>query len=128
MTTPTNIHDALLESAEQYQHSVTPQAVLEPYKDAILLLRAKHASYEKITDTLTMHGVQISVSTVRKFCLRYHTELERRRAVIEVERGAVVAGEKSSPAPSVAAPPSSEHSPPAFGIGKRSSRIARDKL
>jgi hypothetical protein len=38
----------LAKVAAEYNHSVLQQAVLENYKDSILLLRAKFASYEKI--------------------------------------------------------------------------------
>lgn len=37
---------------ETNNHSVLQQAVLENYKDSILLLRAKYASYEKIAELL----------------------------------------------------------------------------
>ncbi|WP_157895055.1 hypothetical protein [Verrucomicrobium sp. GAS474] len=124
MSTPTDIHAVLLESAKQYQHSVTPQAVLEPYKEAILLLRAKYASYEKITETLTAHGVQVSGATVRKFCRRYHAEMRRLRTALDVERRAAVAAQKPSPD----APPSPERPPLTSEIGKRGPRIARDEL
>ncbi len=128
MSTPTDIHAALLESAKQYQHSVTPQAVLEPFKEAILLLRAKYASYETITETLTSHGVQVSGATVRKFCRRHHAEMRRLRTALDAERRAAAATQKPhSDAPASASPPP-ERPPLTPEIGKRGPRIARDEL
>ncbi len=94
MTASTDINAALLETAREYQHSVTPQAVLEPYKYAILLLRAKYASYETITEILTAHGVQISDATVRKFCRRHHPEMKRLRATLDAGHRASAAAQK----------------------------------
>jgi transposase-like protein len=61
----------LAKVAAEYNHSVLQQAVLENYKDSILLLRAKYASYEKIAELLTERGIKVSVATVRKFCRKY---------------------------------------------------------
>ncbi len=128
MTTPADIHSALLESARQYQHSVTPQTVLEPYKDAILLLRAKYASYEKISELLTTNGVQVSDTTVRNFCRRHHAQMRRLRTKLDAERRAAATTQKPSPdAPAPAVPPS-ERPPLTPEIGKRGPRIARDEL
>ena len=126
MSTPSDIQAVLLESARQYEHSVTPQAVLEPYKDAILLLRAKYASYEKITDLLTGHGVQVSGATVRKFCRRHNSEMRRLRAEIEADRRA--AAGKGKPAAPIASVPTVDRPPLTSEIGKRGPRIARDEL
>ena len=63
------------------------QAVLENYKDSILLLRAKYASYEKISELLNERGVKVSVATVRKFCRKYQDEAQRLRAEIAADSG-----------------------------------------
>jgi len=128
VSTPTDIHAALLESAKQYQHAVTPQAVLEPYKDGILLLRAKYASYETITETLTTHGVQVSGATVRKFCRRHHAEMRRLRTALDAERRAAAAAQKPTPDAPASAPLPPERPALTSEIGKRGPRIARDDL
>ncbi len=74
------IHAELSTIATEYNHSVQQQSLLETYKDPILLLRAKYASYEKITELLQQKGIKVSVATVRKFCRKYQAEAKRLRA------------------------------------------------
>jgi len=113
----------LAKVAAEYNHSVLQQAVLENYKDSILLLRAKYASYEKITELLNERDIRVSVATVRKFCRKYLEEAERLRAEIETD---TVAEQKPAPAPTV---PASETRPPLTSDpGKRGSRPARDNF
>jgi hypothetical protein len=77
----------LAKVAAEYNHSVLQQAVLENYKDSILLLRAKFASYEKIAELLHERGIKVSVATVRKFCRKYHGEAQRLREEIAAANG-----------------------------------------
>jgi len=77
------IHAELSTIATEYNHSVQQQSLLETYKDPILLLRAKYASYEKITELLQQKGIKVSVATVRKFCRKYQVEAKRLRAELE---------------------------------------------
>ncbi len=49
----------LAKVAAEYNHSVLQQAVLENYKESILLLRAKFASYEKIAELLNQRGIKV---------------------------------------------------------------------
>jgi transposase-like protein len=79
----------LAKVAAEYNHSVLQQAVLENYKDSILLLRAKFASYEKIAELLNERGIKVSVATVRKFCRKYLDEAQRLRTEIADERRGV---------------------------------------
>ena len=72
----------LAKVAAEYNHSVLQQAVLENYKDSILLLRAKYASYEKISELLNERDIKVSVATVRKFCRKYQEEAQRLRTEI----------------------------------------------
>lgn len=76
---PTETQEALLKAATDYNHNPTPQAILDPFREAILTLRAKFASYEIVTDMLTQHGVQVSIATVRRFCRRNHGDMKRIR-------------------------------------------------
>ena len=75
----------LAKVAAEYNHSVLQQAVLENYRDSILLLRAKYASYEKISELLNERGIKVSVATVRKFCRKYLDEAQRLRAEIAAD-------------------------------------------
>ena len=109
--------------AAEYNHSVLQQAVLENYKDSILLLRAKYASYEKIAELLNQRDIKVSVATVRKFCRKYQDEAQRLRTEIETD---TVTEEKLASQPTL---PASETRPPLTSDpGKRGPRPARDQL
>ena len=113
----------LAKVAAEYNHSVLQQAVLENYKDSILLLRAKYASYEKIAELFIERGIKVSVATVRKFCRKYHEETQNLRA--EIERDTVT--EEQSPPPATTT--TKEDRPPLTSEpGKRGPRTARDTL
>jgi hypothetical protein len=77
------VHAELSTIATEYNHSVQQQSLLETYKDPILLLRAKYASYEKITELLQQKGIRVSVATVRKFCRKYQVDAKRLRSELE---------------------------------------------
>ncbi len=109
--------------AAEYNHSVLKQAVLENYKDPILLLRTKFASYEKITELLNERDIKVSVSTVRKFCRKYQDEGQRLHTEIEAD---MVTELKPTRRPTV---PANENRPPLTSEpSKRGPRIARDQL
>jgi hypothetical protein len=113
----------LAKVAAEYNHSVLQQAVLENYKDSILLLRAKYASYEKIAELLHEHDIKVSVATVRKFCRKYQEEAQRLRAEIAAESGT---DDKPVPQPT---PPANSNRPPLTSEpGKRGPRPARDNF
>jgi hypothetical protein len=108
----------LAKVAAEYNHSVLQQAVLENYKDSILLLRAKYASYEKIAELLHERNIKVSVATVRKFCRKYHEEAQRLRAEIETD---TVNEQQPAPANETRPPLTSDP-------GKRGPRTARNEL
>ena len=113
----------LAKVAAEYNHSVLQQAVLENYKDSILLLRAKYASYEKIAELLNERGIKVSVATVRKFCRKYLDEAERLRA--EIAEDTVTESQEAPPS----AASSAENRPPLTSEpGKRGPRTARNEL
>ncbi len=123
------IYSELSAVAADYNHSVQQQAVLESFKDPILLLRAKYASYERISELLQPYGIRVSVATVRNFCRKYQAEAKRLRSELEnqpstpVEAPTESAPEKTSPAPG------QEQRPPlTTEPGKRGPRTARDQL
>src|ERR1700749_4137307 len=122
MTTQ-DIQADLAKVASEYNHSVLQQAILENYKDSILLLRAKYASYEKIAELLNERDIKVSVATVRKFCRKYQEEANRLRSEMEAD----VLAEQRSPSPSPA--PAKDDRPPLTSEpGKRGPRTARDTL
>lgn len=73
MSTP----EQILNLAQKYQPSSRHASLLEPYKEAVLLLRAKDASYESIATILNDNEVNVSAGTIRKFCLRHDAEIKR---------------------------------------------------
>jgi hypothetical protein len=109
--------------AAEYNHSVLQQAVLENYKDSILLLRAKYASYEKISELLNERDIKVSVATVRKFCRKYQEEAQRLRAEIADDSGM-----EDKPTPQPTAPANNNRPPLTSEPGKRGPRTARDQL
>ena len=109
--------------AAEYNHSVLQQAVLENYKDSILLLRAKYASYEKISELLNERDIKVSVATVRKFCRKYQEEALRLRAEIAADNGT-----EDTPTPPPTAPANNNRPPLISEPGKRGPRTARDQL
>ena len=94
----------LVKEAEGYIHSPASYATLEPYREPILLLRAKYASYEIVTEVLVSRGIKVSEATVRRFCRRHNTEMKRLRAEWTAKRKAATA-----PASTQVATP--QHSP-----------------
>jgi len=108
---PIDIRSAILAAARDYRRSSVAQAILEPHEEAIILLRAKSASYEKVVELLAAHGVIVSTSTLRRFCHRHTAAIRRVRA------------SKEPPLPSSSERPSLD-----VKIGTRVSRIARDEL
>jgi len=109
--------------AAEYNHSVLQQAVLENYKDSILLLRAKYASYEKISELLNERDIKVSVATVRKFCRKYQEEAQRLRAEIAADSST-----EDTPTPQPTAPANNNRPPLTSEPGKRGPRTARDQL
>jgi transcription termination factor Rho len=117
MTTPSEI----LNIAKQYQHVARHSSILEPFKDGVLLLRAKDASYESIATTLNGNGINVSAATIRKFCLRHTSEIKRLRS--EKQRSP-----DDSVTPSKSASPSPTRSSLDSMISKPGPKIARDNI
>lgn len=133
MTDENNVQSKLEAVAEQYHHSQQQQqTLLDPLKNPVLIMRAKYASYDIITEILHQHGVRVSDTTVRKFCRKHHSEMLRIRSNVEARR---IASAQSFPvepsAQSKAFLPSLEHTQRqslTIEPGKRAPRIARDIL
>lgn len=80
MTEPTDLHDRLLAHARSYDPSVHHRSLLAPYRDVLLLWRAKFMSYEQIAAALIQHGLMVSPAGVGVFCRRTFTKSEIERA------------------------------------------------
>lgn len=111
----------LLSEAQRQAPVPTERSRLHPFRDAIIVFRAKRMSYERIAAILTARGVAIRPSALGNFVRRHCPAAE-----IERIRGELAAGRE---APRQATPPPQRPTPAAAGIGgTRSRRIARDDL
>ena len=125
MAETTELHTRLLDAARTYDPAAHTRSLLTPYRDVLLLWRAKFMSYEQIAASLTRHGLKISPAAVGVFCRRTFTKSE---IVHERLRLATL----STKGPSLTAPSSRGLSAVAKPVeapattGRRGPRIARD--
>jgi len=117
MTETAELHARLLADARGYDPSAHNRSLLAPYRDVLLLWRAKFMSYEQIAATLTKHGIRVSPAGVGVFCRRSLTKAELDRARQEHL--------KSSP-PTAAMPRASAHRDAEPTGGRRGPKVARD--
>ena len=116
----------LAKVASEYNHSVLQQALLDNYKEPLLLLRAKYASYETIVKLLAERGVKVSVGTIRKFCMTHEAEVKRLRA--EFREQTTPDHEETSSVMPDSTVTSEGRVPLTAEPGKRGPRVARDTL
>lgn len=109
------LHARLMEDARRYDPAEHHRSLLLPFKDVILLWRAKYMSYEQIAASFTRHGIKTSPAAVGVFCRRNFTKADILRERQRAESGTKPAG----------AAPLTPVIPPG-GSGKRGPRIARD--
>jgi len=109
------LHDRLLEDARQYDPGRHTRSLLAPYRDVLLLQRAKFMSYEQISATLTRHGLNISGPAVGCFCRQQFTKRE-----IDAMRRSM-----NLPKPAAASPAQAPAIQPTREPGKRGPKIAR---
>ncbi|WP_438479712.1 hypothetical protein [Oleiharenicola lentus] len=115
MSGPTELHARLLADARSYDPAVHHRGLLGPYRDVLVLWRAKFMSYEQIAAALTRHGIKVSAAGVGAYCRRAITKVE-----IERMRQEHLSGKTPiSPTPKIASP-----QPP--GVAQRGPKIARD--
>ena len=65
-----DLHARLMDEAKCYDPAEHSRCRLAPFRDALLVWRAKSASYEQIAAALTRHGLKISPAGVGAFCRR----------------------------------------------------------
>lgn len=80
MPETTELHARLLADARSYDPAAHHRGLLAPYRDVLLLWRAKFMSYEQIAATLTKHGIRVSPAGVGVFCRRVFSKAEIDRA------------------------------------------------
>jgi len=74
---------ALLQLAESFDPGQARRSVLHQYKRGVLLLRAKHATYEKIAAMLEKVGLKTSLFSVSRFCRQHRAEIKKLRVQLE---------------------------------------------
>ena len=94
---------ALLHLAESFDPGAARRSVLHPYKRGVILLRAKHATYEKIVATLEMVGIKTSIFSVSRFCRQHRAEIKKLRVQLESRKPPAETSEPLSRAGDVSA-------------------------
>ncbi len=125
------LHALLMEDARTYDPAAHTRSLLTPFRDVLLLQRAKFMSYEQISATLARHGLKVSPAAIGVFCRRNFTkaEIERARHTPSVNALAGAASRRSpTSGPASGAPTSgvSAPGPSTASTGKRGPKIARD--
>ena len=59
-----------LQPQAEAEHERRTRSKLEAHREAIFALRRKHWSHRQIAEWLNEHGVQITLSSVHRFCQR----------------------------------------------------------
>ena len=114
-----------MEEARRYDPAEHSRSRLAPFRDVLLVWRAKSMSYELIAATLTRHGLKTSPAGVGAFCRRTLSQAEilREQTRLRTEKPTWPAATAPSfPGPSAVALPVPAPLPP----GRRGPKIARD--
>ncbi len=118
--------------ASDYQHNPIQHVILNPFKNSILTLRAKYATYETITSILNNNGVKVSEATVRKFCRTHLQEVKRLRTDIDRKRRETEGGTGPKPASldlgDMTGPTDAHRSSTTSDTSKPGPKIARERL
>ena len=120
-----DLHARLMDGAKRYDPAEYSRSRLAPFRDVLLVWRAKAASYEQIAAALTRQGVKISPAGVGAFCRRTFSQAEilREQTRFRTEKPTWPAATAPSfPGISAVAPPVPAPLPP----GRRGPKIARD--
>jgi hypothetical protein len=87
---------ALLQLAESFDPGAARRSVLHQHKRSVILLRAKHATYDKIVAMLEAVGVKTSIFSVSRFCRQHRAEIKRLRVQLESRKPPAEASEPLS--------------------------------
>jgi hypothetical protein len=117
------LHARLLDDARNYDPTTHHRGLLAPYRDVLLLWRAKFMSYEHIAATLSAHGIKVSPAGVGVFCRGQFTkaEIERVRREHRSTTRPSAPVRRAHPIPLAVLPPPAEPT-----SGRRGPKIARD--
>jgi len=121
----TDLHARLMDDARHYDPAEHSRSRLAPFRDVLLVWRAKSMSYELIAATLTRHGLKTSPAGVGAFCRRTLSKAEILREQIRIRTEAPnrpAATAPSIPGLSAVAHRASAPVPP----GRHGPKIARD--
>ena len=123
MAEPTELHARLMEDARNYDPAAHHRSLLTPYRDVLLLWRAKFMSYEQIAATLNAHGIRVSPAGVGVYCRGHFTkpEIERARREAREASRATAPGRVAA-----AAAPAASLRPVESASSRRGPKIARD--
>lgn len=116
MPETTELHARLLADARDYDPTAHHRGLLTPYRDVLLLWRAKFMSYELIAASLTKHGIKVSPAGVGVFCRRTFSKAEIER----VRRDPSARTTRPLPAPGSATRPTETAG------SRKGPRVARD--
>ena len=126
-TTPSsNGLDEIKKFAQEYQHNPNQHIVLEPLKDDILLLRAKYATYDTITETLNKNGFKVSEASVRRFCRTYYNDIKRLQSEVNRKRRETASTQENSTSPAGTPSGDSSKRSSVSETGKPGPKIARE--
>ncbi len=121
-----DLHSRLMDDARRYDPAAHTRGLLGPFRDVILLQRAKFMSYEQISATFARHGLKVSPAAVGVFCRRHSTKAEIERARQSQASSPALGRVPAAPAKVAPAVGASAPGPAATGNGKRGPKIARD--
>jgi hypothetical protein len=123
MAETNELHARLMEDARNYDPAAHHRGLLGPYRDVLLVWRAKFMSYEQIAATLSVNGIKVSPAGVGVYCRSQFTkaEIERIRREHRATARATAPAPASNPLPLAVTPPSGD-----LGAGRRGPKIARD--
>jgi hypothetical protein len=123
------LHAQLLQDARRYDPATNTRGILGPYRDVLLIQRAKYMSYEQIAATFTRHGFRVSPAAVGVYCRKEFTkhEIERTRQSLRASLP-LPTGKPLKKLPATSAPTGgvSAPGPSTHGSNKRGPKIARD--
>ena len=113
----------LMDEARRYNPAEHARGRLAPFREALLIWRAKSASYEQIAAALNKHGVKVSPAGVGAFCRRTLSRADILREQTRLRTD--TPNRPAAPAPSFVG--LSAVAPPVpLPPGRRGPRIARD--
>jgi hypothetical protein len=120
----TSLHERLLADAQRYSPASHTRELLGPFRDVILVQRAKFMSYEQISATFARHGLKVSPAAVGLFCRRHYTKAE----IARVRQGHLAVPSPTPALPAKVAPAvgASARGPAITGPSQRGPKIARD--